>query len=68
MTKGIRVIDYSEQNISFTKNPKHFCVPLFYNNNIIINTNYEKIYDIGFTGFITPRRKNIIDVLKKCIK
>ncbi|AVL93869.1 hypothetical protein mvi_509 [Megavirus vitis] len=68
MTKGIRVIDYSEQNINFTKNPKHFCVPLFYNNNIVVNTNYEKIYDIGFTGFMTERRRNIINALKKIYK
>nr|WBF70724.1 hypothetical protein [Megavirus caiporensis] len=68
MTKGIRVIDYSEQNISFTKNPKHFCVPLFYNSNIVINTNYEKIYDIGFTGYMTERRRNIINALKNIYK
>ncbi|AZL89313.1 hypothetical protein QKC54_gp0517 [Megavirus baoshan] len=68
MTKGIRVIDYSEQNISFTKNPKHFCVPLFYNNKIIVDGNYEKIYDIGFTGYMTDRRRNIINALKNMYK
>ncbi|AAV50627.1 hypothetical protein [Acanthamoeba castellanii mimivirus] len=63
LSNKIKVIDYSSENISLTKDINHVHIPLLLYNDIIIRDNLEIKYDIGFSGGDFPRRSTILKQL-----
>lgn len=69
LNKNIKIIDYSIENIKLMENNNIGYLPYQYNDSEvyklkIYNTIANKKYDVAFTGWISDRRRLIIDKLR----
>lgn len=68
ISKKSKIIDFSEENLKilkkYNKDNKSILVPILFDKENMIFDNQDKIYDIVFIGWMSDRRKKILESLK----